>query len=273
MNNLTIHRVIHNDELENHWAPLMRQIFPDIDDQESTEQLLTRLADPHRNIFYMLTDNNTQKPVGIELRQMDPALPGAVYVPWAGLSENYRSKGIYRQMCSICDAHTWVLGGRYCIFETEDPDRIAIAYPDEPLDLLRLITEKRINFWRNIPGTIIIRDPILKYIRPASSDDQKIQDYDLLAVRPVKSPDNLYENILPPNAKIIRIEEFRRLCLETNFLQYGHKSESDLRNQLPAVDQLLMTIDHSKQGFLFLMLDPIRRISLSPEKNSITFAS
>jgi len=245
--------------LKKEWWPLLKEIFPDKDDQEPLKQLGERFKDKQRNAFYILRDTeNNNKAVGIELRQTDPAIPGAMYVPWAGVTEPYRNRGIYPLMADICDRQMKEVGAKYVLFEVEDPKRIHVAYPDEkPADISKM-AEGRINFWRRATGSVVVRDPAIDYVRPASSDDRKIQGYDLLSLRVLDEKDPQWKGVFNADKTAIHKNSYRKFYMEMTKLQYGNKPEADLRRELPAVEQMLTVLDSHPKQWLSLEVSAVR---------------
>lgn len=257
--NLILETVPSQNVLRKEWWPLLKEIFPDKDDQEPLKQLLERFKDSERNSFYILRDKDAgNKAVGIELRQTDPNIPGSMYVPWAGVTEPYRNRGIYPLMSAICDAQMKEVGAKYVLFEVEDPKRIHVAYPDEDPAVVRRMTEGRINFWRRATGSMVVRDPEIDYTRPASSDDRKIQGYDLLSIRVLDDKDPMWAGVFNADNTAMSKTAYRRFYMEMTRLQYGDKDEATLRQELPAVDRMLSVLDKSPKQWLQLETSAIR---------------
>ena len=257
--NLILETVPSQNVLRKEWWPLLKEIFPDKDDQEPLKQLLERFKDSERNTFYILRDKDAgNKAVGIELRQTDPNIPGSMYVPWAGVTEPYRNRGIYPLMSAICDGQMKEVGAKYVLFEVEDPKRIHVAYPDEDPATVTRMTEGRINFWRRATGSLVVRDPEIDYIRPASSDDRKIQGYDLLSVRVLDDKDPMWSRVFNADKTAMSKSAYRRFYMEMTRLQYGDKDEAALRQELPAVDQMLAVLDKSPKQWLRLETSALR---------------
>jgi hypothetical protein len=257
------------------WYPLLIEIFPDKDDQESPEELMRRFRFPALNAFYILRDEKRGgKAIGIELRQLNPDSPGALYVPWAGLTDAYRNKGIYPLVAAICDDQMKAVGAKYCLLEVEDPARIHAAYPNESLEQLRSQTERRINFWRR-NGAYVVRplEQDAAYMRPVSSDDQKIQAYDLMAFRVFASDDTMWKSVFNAEKTAIGKESYRRFYLEMTRLQYGNLSESDLRQALPAVDRFLASLDTCPSHWMKLDIQPLRRETAAKPRIDLRFGS
>jgi len=82
---LVLEKVLTQSALKREWYPLLLEIFPDKDDQSPLPELLGMLKDDTKNTFYLLRDAKTGKAVGMELRQVDPAIPGSMYLPRAGV--------------------------------------------------------------------------------------------------------------------------------------------------------------------------------------------
>lgn len=266
-NHLVLETVPSQNVLRREWWPLLKEIFPDKDDQEPLKQLLERFQDKDRNSFYILRDKNAgNKAVGIELRQTDPAIPGSMYVPWAGVTEPYRNRGIYPLMSAICDTQMKEVGAKYVLFEVEDPKRIHVAYPGEDPAAVTRMTEGRINFWRRATGSLVVRDPEIDYIRPASSDDKKIQGYDLLSIRVLDDKDPMWAGVFNADKTAMSKTAYRRFYLEMTRLQYGNKSEAALRQELPAVDQMLAVLDKTPKQWLKLETTALRPKLAAEEK-------
>lgn len=265
----SLERVTTQKVMREEWFPLLKEIFPDKDDQEPLRQLNERLKQTDQNTFYILRDkDNGNKAVGIELRQVDPGIPGSMYVPWAGVTEPYRNRGIYPYMSDICDAQMKEAGAKYNLFEVEDPKRILVAYPDEDPATVTRLTESRINFWRRSGNgkTFVVRDPDIDYIRPASSDDKKIQGYDLLSFRVLDAEDPMWKDVFNADKTAISKAAYRKFYMEMTRLQYGNKPEAELRQELPAVDQMLNTLDKSPKQWLQLETTQVRpNLSLNPD--------
>ena len=260
--------------LRKEWYPLLLEIFPDKDDQSPIEELIGYLKEPKNNTFYLLRDVRTGKAVGIELRQINPDIPGSMYLPWAGVTEPYRNKGIYPYMAAICDQQMREVGAKYCLFEVEDPKRIHVAYPDDTPEEVTRMTEGRINFWRRATGSYIVRDTTIDYVRPASSDERMVQAYDLMAIRVFDDKDPMWRGVFNEDKTAISKDFYRRAYMEMTRLQYGNLSEAALKKQLPAVKQMLDVLDQSPRQWLTLQTGDTRpKLSLDQEAHVVPVAT
>jgi hypothetical protein len=260
---LELERVPSRAVLEREWLPLLAEIFPDRNDREPKTQLLERFRRPRLNLFFLLRDARRGRAVGLELRQLDPARSGASYLPWAGLVESHRNRGIYPRMMEICDSVARKAGAKYCLFEAEDPERISIAYPEEPPARSRRRAEDRIRFWRRHDSWIVRpSEEGAVYIRPASSDPRKIQAYDLMAFRVLDEAGPVWGEVFNRDRSAISKTAYRRFYLEMMRIQYGGRTEAGIRRELPAVDRFLASLDACRARWLRLetgLVPPRRR--------------
>jgi len=255
--NMTLERVNNLNTFVREWYPALTSIFTDPDDLETLDELASRFNLPELNHFFLLR-NHKREPIGIELAQVNPEIPGAMYVPWAGLAENYRNKGIYPRMVKISDDQMKKAGVKYSLYDFEDPACIHIAYPDEPEGVPAKRAEGCINFWRRSVNCYVVNDPDLPYMRSLSSDTKKIQTYDNFAFRALNEKDTMWKNVFNEDKTGISKAVYRQFYLEMNRLQYGNLSETELCAAYPSIQQFLAALDASPKQWVRLDTTPIR---------------
>jgi hypothetical protein len=260
MQHLTFERVTSEDVLKKEWYPLFKKIFTDPGDRESLSELKARLANPDLNVFHLMRDNG--KPVGIELINLNPSeVPGAMYVPYAGMSEDYRNKGFYPKAAKVSDAQMQAVGAKWSLYDFEDPFRpenLCKGYPDEKPDDVVGRAAGRINFWRRALKCYIVHDPEMPYVRPASDDPKKIQAYDVLSFRALDCSDPKWKNVFNADKTAISKQAYRDFYLEITRLQYGNLPEEKLKAQFPAVQQFLDTVDNNPKQWVSLVTSMVR---------------
>lgn len=269
----SLEKVASQAELQKEWWPIFQDVFPDKNDQEPLKQLVERYKDNQRNHFYIIRDEAAgNKAVGIEMRQTDPALPGAMYIPWAGVAESHRSKGIFQRTEALRVQQMKDAGVKYTLFEVEDPKRVHVAYPDQDPAIVRKTAEDRIRIWRRTTGSQVVRDPEIDYVRPSARDGLKTQAYDLLSIHVLDKQDPMWANVFNADKSAMSKSAYRRFYLETMRLQYGNKTEGVLRQELPAVDQMLTTFDRSPKQWVQLDANA-SRFNLAKKKNILAEAA
>lgn len=274
-------RVLDTATLRDEWYPAFERIFLDPDDRLPLETLQHHVIDCDKNAFHALY-NPQGALVGIELIHVDPTIEGALYVPYAGLTESMRNKGLYPLMAQISDQQMREFGALYSLYDFEDPARVP-DYTSVPGEAAA-IAEKRVNFWRRAVNCFVVDDPEIPYVRPASSDESQIQAYDLLSIRalnddwgPVKdclkrkglkSP--LFDHDDPAKATAMSKEAYRLLYLEMSRLQFGNVSEAELRAEFPAIEQFFTTIDRSPKHWVSLVAKDIvaKNLTSKPDMNA-----
>lgn len=258
-NRFIFEQVLDERTLKEEWYPLFVASFPDEDDREPMEQLLERLANPVENKFHLLRDHDGEV-VGMELINLHPAIPGALYVPYAAVAAEARNRGIYPKMAEISDFQMKQENAKYILYDLENPKNIHEAFDEEFGGQATDFARRRLDFWRRSPiNTIVVDDPDLPYLRPASSDETKIQNYDLLAFRALgNDKNNLPAGTFSADSTQISKDAHRRFYLEMMRLQYGDLSEAQLSAQLPAVKQFLENVDNSPKQWVNLKTSDIR---------------
>lgn len=283
--NFTIERVADVQTLENEWEPLLVEIFDDENDREPIELLRERLENGEN--FFLLR-NDAGEAVGIELSQIlldaqpDTATSRAMYIPWTGVSEDYRNNGIGSEMNrQISQYMREEYGVTHTIIDIEDPDRMHDSgYAPEELDEAIDFAKRRINFWRR-EGFMVVDDESqpsgekFEYCRPASDDEQNIQAYDHLTVR--VEDEALAREVLSEDRTMIDKAFVRECYMDITRIQYGNLSEDELRAEYPAVDQYLNDIDNVAESHLTLhssVITPKRtadvdiQITMAPSKTT-----
>jgi hypothetical protein len=249
----TIERVTDPAILERDWEPLLVEIFPDENDREPIETL--REAQARGESFFLMRDADG-KPVGIELAQPLPG-QGAMYIPWTGVLPEYRNLGIGSEMNRyIAGFMREKFGVTHTLLDIEDPARLHnSAYdPDELPEAIGMAT-RRINFWRR-ENFLIVDDPSartgekLEYCRPASNDEQDIQAYDHMAIRLEGGDKSPLRPFLSADGMRVAKSFVRDCYLQMTRIQYGDRSEDDLRAAYPAVDKYLSDLDASPDEWL-----------------------
>lgn len=266
----TIEKVTNPQTLEQEWEPLLVEIFADEGDREPIELLKERLEDGE-NFFLMR--NEAGEAVGIELSQIllnasETAESRAMYIPWTGVTENYRNNGIGSQMNRQISEHMREeYGVTHTIIDIEDPDRMHDSgYAPEELDEAIDLAGRRINFWRR-EGFLVVDDETkptgekLEYVRPASDDEQNIQGYDHLTVRLDDAA--LKAKVLSEDGTMIDKNFVRECYMDMTLIQYGDMTEDELRQEYPAVDQYLNDIDNVPHSHIAL-----RTSAITPKRTS-----
>ena len=258
-NRFIFEQVFDERTLKEEWYPLFVASFPDEDDREPIEQLLDRLANPEENKFHILRDYDG-KAVGMELINLNPDIPGALYVPYAAVAAAARNRGIYPKMAEISDYQMKLENAKYILYDLENPKNIHEAFGEKLGGEATELARRRLDFWRRSPiNTIVVDDPDLPYLRPASSDESKTQSYDLLAFRALgNNLDNLPAGTFSADGTQISKDAYRQFYLEMMRLQYGNLSEADLSEQLPAVKQFLHNVDNSPKQWVNLKTSEVR---------------
>lgn len=262
---LQFEQVLDPSKLMNEWRPLFVTSFPDEDDREPDEQLLDRLKDPVRNKFHLLRDKEGNS-VGMEMLNRDPDIPGPIYVPYAAVAPETRGMGIYPKMAALSDKLMKQEGAEYMLYDLEDPKSIHEVFDEEPGGPSSVLAARRLHFWRRM-GTVIVDDPDLPYFRPASSDDQKTQSYDLLSFRALGDNYDKMQGVFNEDGTQISKTAYRKFYLEMMRLQYGNKPEDELRREYPAVEKFLSNVDQSPKQWVQLHTDAIRP-KASPDVDS-----
>lgn len=259
--NLTLEIVTSIRALRLVWNPLFKEIFTDPGDRESLRQLEERIVNPAESSFHIIR-NETGREVGMELINTHPEIPDAMYVPYAGMTEDYRNQGFYPKAAMVSDQLMKAKGIRYALYDFEDPWRIenlAKAYPDEKPEDIKARAEGRINFWRREPlSCFVVVDPEFPYLRPASDDESKIQAYDNMAIRFLDKNDPKINEMFNADRTAIKKQAYRDLYMEMTRLQFGNRSEEDLKASYPAVAEFLRNVDSSSKPWVKLLSTPVR---------------
>ncbi len=261
MHNLTFERVTSKRALRLVWNPLFIKIFTDPGDREPLRQLEERIVNPAESAFHIIR-NETGQEVGMELINTHPNIPGAMYVPYAGMIADYRNQGFYPKAAMVSDQLMQAQGARYALYDFEDPWRIenlAKAYPDEKPEDIKARAEGRINFWRREPlSCFVVVDPEFPYLRPASDDESKIQAYDNMAIRFLDKNDPKINEMFNADRTAIKKQAYRDLYMEMTRLQFGNRTEEDLKASYPAVAEFLKNVDSSRKDWVTLLATPVR---------------
>ncbi|HEY8962890.1 MAG TPA: hypothetical protein VIN59_00350 [Alphaproteobacteria bacterium] len=288
-NNITIDRIMPGETgAFEQWYSLLTEIFTDPADLEPKEDLLERLNQTNKNIFFIFRDEKG-KPIGMELLQRDPAMPDApvAYVPWAGMIPEHRNHGEYPQIAKQIMNAAKGLGVALLIHEVEDPKRIHVAY-GEPADGSGENCKnagRRTHLWRRPPlNTLLVNDgtfgdPKSKtaYVRPASDDDQNIQAYDIMALREldplhpmfgVAKSDDPMDGIYNEDKTAISFAAYKRIYLQMTQIQYEADMpeglnakdyytllEQKLRADYPAVEDFCSRVDEAMKTSPWMKLD------------------
>lgn len=250
-----LERVTDETSLKEEWDPLLREIFTDPSDLEDIDLLLERFAEPEKNTFSLLR-NHEGKPVGIRLMQTHPDVPKGMYIPWGGVTAEYRNHGIYPKMVDETIVQMKQMGVSYTLHDFEDPARIAKAYPDDPEGAVKIAT-KRLNFFRRTLDCLVVDDKDIPYVRPASDDESQVQAYDLLAVSFADKNDPEIKQALGPDGRSIKKSFYREKYIEMAVLQYGNLGENGLKQQFPAIKQFLDVLDKSPKQYVNLYAPPL----------------
>lgn len=262
----SIERVMTKESLLQEWEPLLVEIFPDENDRESPEDLLARFEDGE-NFFLMR--NAEGQAIGMELSQVllgAEAESSAMYVPWTGVTEQYRNNGIGSQMNrTIADHMSDKYGVTHTIIDIEDPARLHnSAYAEDEIGEAIHNAERRINFWRR-EGFMVVDDETLpagekfEYCRPASIDESEIQAYDHMCLR--FNDDELMAQVMSEDGTMISKDFVRQSYIDITKIQYGDLSEEELRAEYPAVDKYLNDIDALPADHI-----PLRTSVISPKR-------
>lgn|GEM_PF-1617541 len=229
---------------------VMKNCFTDPTDLETNRTFCRFFFSPELASYTLIKDGD--KPIGVELIRINPNVPGAMYVPYAGMYKgpdtNYRSKGIYPKAMALSDQQMRERGNDHVVYEFEDKRVLeAGVYADEkPEDVLRRV-EGRQNFWKRSAGCIIINDEQVPYCRPASDDTNKTQAYDSLAFRVLDESDPKWQGLYNGDKTAISREHYEKFYLEIMQLEYGSKdsvpSKEELRRDYPAIEQFFKQLE------------------------------
>lgn len=242
------------------WDNMLREVFADPDDLDTKEDLLKALSEVDKNKFYLFRDED-HRPAGFELVQIDARMPGVKvgYVPWAGMVEGQRNNGQYpalaKRVMDICRAE----GIAVLLQEIEDPKRIHKRQLGcgETVEGVVSFAKRCCNFWRRAPMNALIIDDgysaskrsLTAYMRPASSDSQIVQDYDLMALRVLDPTHPMLVGMFNADRTAITLDAYKRFYLQMTQIQYGvvvpeglgaedyyAYLEAKLRQNFPAVE-------------------------------------
>lgn len=225
---------------------VMKACFTDPTDLETNQTFSRFFFSPELARYYMINDGD--KAIGVELIRINPNVPTAMYVPYAGIRSDYRNLGIYPKAAQISDEQMRAHGKDHVLYEFEDSRVISgNVYPDEkPEDVLRRV-EGRQNFWKRSVDCHIVNDPEIPYCRPASDDPQKVQAYDSLAFRTLDKEDPKWANVFNEDKTAISREAYENFYLEIMQLEYGNKdrapSKDELRKEYPAIDTFFTQLE------------------------------
>ena len=271
----TLHRVMKQKDLDNVWIPQLHTYFTDETDWESKTQLRGRLRDKARNLFLTVADDQGG-PAGMMLLQTDPAIKGGSYIPWAGIAEQYRNARLFPMMLDEIKSQMVPRGLQYVAFEVEDPSRIHVAYDEQPGGPAAKMAAGRVNFYRRETKALIINDPEIPFVRPASDNDRNIQAYDLMALKILDPNCEKFKGRVQFDAEgkpaSISKDLYREVYIEMIQQQYGMLPEAQLRKDLPAVDQFLKVCDASPKTTVNLQTGVINARSLTRFPTNLQWA-
>ena len=243
-----------DDAMLRQWHSLYVKSFPDENDREPWEQLAQRRDNPSYNRFNILCDKTTDEVIGMELINYNPAIPGALYVPYAAISPKHRSHGIGTKMAEVSDRQMRQESAQFILYDLESPKEIHRAFDQDYGGPATKQAATRLKYWGRI-GTLVIDDPDLPYLRPASDDGKKTQDYDLMAVRALGNDRSLLPVQFNEDGTAIDKASYRHLYLIMMRLQYGNISEQQLVAEYPAIAQFLKNVDSSPKQWVNLAAD------------------
>mgnify|MGYP001560183210 CR=1 FL=1 len=225
---------------------MMKHSFTDPTDLETNQAFCKLFFTPALASYYLMKDGD--KPIGVELMRINPNVPDAMYIPYAGIHSEYRNQGIYPKAAEISDEQMRERGKDHVLYEFEDRRVLTEnVYPDEkPEDVLRRV-EGRQNFWKRSVDCHIVNDRDVPYCRPAADDPQKIQAYDSLAFRMLDKLDPKWGGVFNEDTTAISRESYETFYLEIMQLEYGNKdsvpTKDELRRKYPAIDKFFMQLD------------------------------
>lgn len=232
------------EQLREVWYPLLTEIFTDPTDLEPLEMLIDRYRDSARNRFTLLRDKETGEWAGLRLLQTESESPGYMYCPWGGVRESYRSRNIYPLMAKLTLAEMRANGVFCALADIEDPARVAVAYPEDPEGAVR-IAAGRVNFFRREMKYYVVDDPEVPYIRVPSEEgkEKEIQAYDLLAFGLLDPKAEKASEIFNADRTAITKSAYRDFFIKLAQIQYAGLSDTQLREEYPAIDQFLEKLD------------------------------
>src|SRR3989344_2834518 len=243
---------------------IVKTVFTDPTDLDSNRSMSRFFFSPEIARYYMIQDG--EKPIGFELIRLNPNIPDAMYVPYAGLLSDYRNMGIYPKAARISDEQMREHGKDHVLYEFEDPNRIiqANAYTDEKREDVVRRCEGRINFWKRSVNCHVVNDQDVPYCRPASDDSQKIQAYDVLAFRALDDNDPKWKDAFNEDKTAISRDAYEKFYLEIMQLEYGSKegvpSKEELRKGYPAIDQFFKQMEaHPDKQWVSIDSGKVRR--------------
>ena len=218
MNSIKILEVTTRDELDA-WIGLYQKIFYDPYDIMTPDEICEEFSLEDSNMkFFLITENN--KNIGIRCLVIGKSF---AYAPYGGLIASRQGNGIFAHVIKEGDKYLKSLGIHILFADAENPNKSGD---------LKKICKRRINFLKKV-GYIFVDDSIT-YLRPATSDPMKIQDYLLFGFKFI-TKQNKFSHLLQNNT--ITKEDYRRLYLLLMNLEYD-MAEEELK-KYPAINEFL----------------------------------
>ena len=236
------------------WLVVFKEIFTDEGDREPDETLYETLNHPEEATFFTIMDG--EKPVGVMMSKFSQDKQ-AMYIPYGGLAEGYKSLGIYPQVRLCVEEQVKKQGVKFVLADCEDADRLdnlSKAYPDEAPEQVKDRADRRIAFFRRELDAIDVRDPRVPYMRPASDDPKKIQAYDRLLFKPLANFDGYNSD-----KTAITKESYRAFYLQLMRIECGNEPEETLRAEYPAIEKFLSTLDKLEDNWVRVEATPMAR--------------
>jgi ribosomal protein S18 acetylase RimI-like enzyme len=229
---------------------LLNMIFSDPRDRMTLWEFYRLVARPDIGAIYLFKTGETC--IGFQAVRFHPEL-AAAYVPYVGLSADYRGLGLYPKLARQTADALRQRGVTHVLEDYEDERAVqtGIYRNEQPNAVSERIAARR-RFFRQTMSTLIVDDATIPYCRPASDDTQAIQAYDSLGVRFLSNrpaDDLRTERIDGADVPVaISRQLYRRLYLELAQLDWSTSSnhlrtEAELRMAYPAIDDFLTRID------------------------------
>lgn len=243
-------RVVTTPEEFNLALKMLKEIFTDPTDLETDERFREFYNNKKIARYYLLYDGDVC--VGASLVRLNPNVPDAMYVPYAGILEEHRGKYALSEMPRITREHMNELGVKKALIDAEDPARIRGVYPGDQDEVVRY-TEKRLHFFQRGLGMYFVDDPILLYHRPISGRQKNkdrwwkvkskvklnVQSYDLLGVYPADLSDPYWNGVFNEDMTEMSVEAYADDYLKIMQIEYGDEfhapSKEALCNRHPAI--------------------------------------
>jgi hypothetical protein len=229
---------------------LLNMIFSDPRDRMSLWEFYRLMARPDVGAIYLFKTGETC--IGFQAVRLHPML-SAAYIPYVGLSADYRRLGLYPKLAKKTSDALRQRGVTYVLEDYEDDRAVqtGIYRTEQPATVSERIAARR-RFFKQTMSTLIVDDAAIPYCRPASDDTHAIQAYHSLGVRFLTdrpSEDVRLERIDGADVPVaISRQLYRRLYLELAQLDWTIDpkrlcSEADLRAAYPAIDDFMTRID------------------------------